>query len=248
MLLFGSLIVLLAPGATWGGDTAADAKRAAEVRKKVETTIDFSGISDPDTRFGEALDFLARVAGLTFEINEQAFKDEMIDDVAAKPLGREIPKMTGVPAEKVLRKLLARIPSSSGTTFVVRGGVVEITTGKAASPFTWEEAPQVSFAFDKRPLPDALREIADATGVNIVLDARAGDKGQTPITATVRAVGVDTAVQLLANMADLTTMPVENVLYVTTRENAKTFRAELLKLEPAKADAAKAVRAESARK
>jgi hypothetical protein len=248
MILFFAVIALLVSGAARAADTAADARRAAEVRKKLEATIDFPGLDDPDTRLGDALAVLSRVAGVSFEINEQAFKDEMIDDVSAKPLGREIPKMTGVPAEKVLRRLLARIPTSSGTTFVVRGGVVAITTRKEASPFTWEEAPEVSFAFDKRPLQDALRELADATGVNIVVDARAGDKGQSPITATVRAVGVDTAVQLLANMADLTTMPVENVLYVTTRENAKAFRAELLKLEPAKADAARAVRAEPARK
>jgi hypothetical protein len=112
--------------------------------------------------------------------------------------------------------------------------VVEITTRKAASPSSWEQAPQVSFTFEKRELKEALHEIADATGVNIVLDARAVEKGKTLVNATVRDVGVDTAVQLLANMADLTIMPVENVLYVTTRANAKALRAELLHLEPEK--------------
>jgi len=109
---------------------------------------------------------------------------------------------------------------------------VEITTRRAASPFSWNEAPQVSVAFDKRELKEALQEIADATGVNVVLDARAADKGKTPVSATMRAVAVAPAVQLLANMADLTIMslPLENVLYVTTRENAKSLRAELLQL------------------
>src|SRR5205823_4990576 len=112
------------------------------------------------------------------------------------------------------------------------------------SPFTWDQAPAVSFTFDKRELKEALQEIADATGVNIVVDSRAGEKGKTLVSATVRDVGVDTAVQLLANMADLTTMPVENVVYVTTQENAKVLRAELLHLEPEKAEEPKARKTE----
>jgi hypothetical protein len=218
------------------GDSAEDAKRAAEVRKKLAAPVEFSGIEDAELPLQEALKFVSDRFAVAFEVNEQAFRDEQIDNINEKAVGRSMPKMTNVPLETVLRRILARVQAVSGTTFVVRGGVVEITTRRAASPSTWEQAPEVSASFDKRELQAALKEIADATGVNVVLDGRATDKGKTVITATLRDVGVDTAVQLLANMADLTTMTVENVLYVTTKENAKALRAELLKLEPAKAE------------
>jgi hypothetical protein len=238
VLLLVAVVGLLPPSAARAAEspTAEQARRANEVRKKLAAPINFGGCAEPETRLEDVLTYLTKITDLTFEINEQAFKDEMIDSVLDKTMGRPIPKMNGVPTETGLRRALARIPAPSGTTFVVRGGVVEITTRRAASPLTWQEAPEVTLGFDKRPLQEALQEIADATGVNVVLDARAAEKGKTPVTATMRGVGVDTAVQLLASMADLVIQPVENVLYVTTKENAKALRAEILKLEPAKTD------------
>jgi hypothetical protein len=237
-----AVLGLLSPGAARAGDSAADAKRAAEVRKKMEAVGKFSGIEDPETKLEDALDFLGKTYAITFEINDQAFKDEMIDDVANKALGRAIPKMADASAETVLRRVLARIPAPSGATFAVRGGVVEITTRRYASPSNWRarlepseadvaapppvNVPETTVNFDKRELQEALQEIADATGVNVVLDARAKDKGKTPITATLRGVAVDTAVKVIADMADLTVVPLDTVLYVTTKENAKALHGE----------------------
>jgi hypothetical protein len=218
--------------------TAEQARRAAEVRKKLATPADFSGVQDPEAKLDDVLSYMTRIWGVRFEVNEQAFKDEMIDDILAKPIGREVPKLAKVSAESVLRRVLARIPAASGTTFVVRDGAVEITTRRYASPSLWGAGsgegatpPEVSIEFNQRPLREALQEIADATGVNILLDTGAGDKGAEPVTATMHGVGVDTVIQLLASMADLTSMPVENVLYVTTKQRAKALRADLLKLE-----------------
>jgi hypothetical protein len=240
ILLLIAVMGSLPPGAARAGDSAVEAKRAVEVRKKLAAPITFNGVDDPDAKLSEALEYLHKITDLTFEINEQAFKDEMIDDVGNKPLGRAIPKTTDVPAEKVLNRILARIPTSSGTTFVVRGGVVEIATRRYASPSLWRRVedgpqdfeaqggtifvPQTSVAFDKRDLREALQEIADAVGVNIVVDVRAQDKGKTPITATLRNADVDTVVNLLADMADLQTVLVNDVFYVTTKENAKVLR------------------------
>jgi hypothetical protein len=252
VLLLVAVVVALPPSAARAAEspTAEQARRSNEVRKKLAATVNFSGFDDPETKLDEALQHLTKLYDISFEVNDQAFRDEMIDNLADKALGKALPKMNNVTVEAVLRRILARIPSTSGATFVVRGGVMEITTRRYASPSRWGTggegeggatipAPETSIAFEKRDLKDALQEIADATGVNIVLDARAGDKGKTVVSATMRGVGVDTAVQLLANMADLTVIPVENVLYVTTKENAKALRADILKLEPAKAEAVK---------
>jgi type II secretory pathway component HofQ len=81
--------------------------------------------------------------------------------------------------------------------------------------------------FDRRPLAEALHELADQSGINVVLDARAGEKARTEVTATLSHVPVDTAVQVLADMADLKSMAIDNVIYVTSKANAKTLQREL---------------------
>jgi hypothetical protein len=103
------------------------------VSKLLDTPVEFRGFDDPDTKLGEALDYLQRAYQIPFEVNQQAFKDEMIDDVLVKPLGKEIPKMRNVSLSTVLRKVLERIPASSGTTWVIRNGTVEVTTGRYAA-------------------------------------------------------------------------------------------------------------------
>jgi hypothetical protein len=249
-LLLLATLGLIPPYAVCAAEspTAELARRAAEVRKKLASTITFNGFDDADTKFSEALAFLQKAADITFEVNEEAFRDEMVDDPNNKPLGRPIPKLGSVSAGTVLRRVLSRMPTASGTTFVVRGGVVEITTRRAASPSSWRSgqdlvpgAPEVSIAFEKRELQEALQEIADATGVNIVLDARAKDKGKAAITATLRDVAVDTVVRILANMADLEVAALDNVLCVTTKDGARGLEEEQEKRQLAAALQADAI-------
>ena len=54
-----------------------------------------------------------------------------------------------------------------------------------------------------------------------------GEKARRPITATFAHVPVDSAVQLLADMAGLRMVVVDNVLYVTSPENAKDLQAQV---------------------
>src|SRR5439155_26824057 len=69
--------------------------------------------------------------------------------------------------------------------------------------------------------------LADSTGINVILDARVAEKaGKTPVTATLNGIPLDTAVRLLADMADLKAVAIDNALYVTTKPNAETLQAE----------------------
>jgi hypothetical protein len=86
------------------------------------------------------------------------------------------------------------------------------------------QLPLVYAIFEKRPLEDALRELSELTDVSVVLDAsRAKETARLPVTATFKNVAVDTAVRLLADLAELKMVRVDNVLYVTTAENAARF-------------------------
>ena len=76
--------------------------------------------------------------------------------------------------------------------------------------------------FDKRPLGEALKKLADDTPWSLVLDARVGDKAKLEITTTLKSVPLDTAVRILADMADLQPVIMDNVIYVTTRRTPST--------------------------
>jgi hypothetical protein len=153
----------------------------------------------------------------------------------------------------VLKKILDRVPSASGATYILRRDGIEITTEAAKiaefrnpsdhAPPNPEamEAPMgspnpltlVQAEFDKRPLDEALKELADATDSNVILDVRASDKVKA-VTASLINVPLDTAVDLLANMAGLQVVSRDRVLYVTTKENAEAMHKELkARIKPA---------------
>jgi hypothetical protein len=210
------------------------AKAEPSPAERLARRLDFPGLSDPDTKLGDALDLLAKEAGLTFDVNEKAFADEQVEDVLSRPIGAVIPKMKNVSAERVLYKLLARVPAQSGATFLVRREAVEITTGQAQAAEVWSPGdqnlevgsrreprlPLVNADFERAPLSAALRDLARQSGMNVIVDARLAEKAKMPVTAHFRNAPLDTAVRTLADMADLKPFLIDNALYVTTADNA----------------------------
>jgi hypothetical protein len=123
----------------------------------------------------------------------------------------------------VLRSALSRFPSNNAT-WIVRNGMIEITTINNASPGALM---QTSFeaAFDHRPLVSAIRDLSEQTGVTILLDPNVGNKGETTVTATFgNGVPLRTAVSLLAGMTGLEMVEVTGALFVTSPENAAEMR------------------------
>jgi hypothetical protein len=220
-----ALVAAVALGWFAPGATAEEGGREP-LAAKLATRVSFPGL-DQGTPLQEALDFLASRFDLTFEINEAAFKAEGVDDVRNTPVAdRPLPKMTNVRLDTVLRKVLARVPAGSGASYLVRADGIEITTYARLTQEIWGNSyagpflPLTNATFDKRPLEDALRELADAADFTILVDAKAAEKARTPVTARLANVPLDTAVRLLADMADLKSFLVANTLYVTTKTNA----------------------------
>ena len=54
-----------------------------------------------------------------------------------------------------------------------------------------------------------------------------GEKGKFPVTASLLNVPVDSAVLILAEMAELKPVLIDRVIYVTTPENATRLRREM---------------------
>jgi hypothetical protein len=175
----------------------------------------------------EALSYLSERYEVPILVNTEAFKNDLnCTEVENQPV--KLPKMVAIRMGKVLGLLLGQVEG----IYVIRADYIEVTTAARVRAELKKEGEAktlpslVSAAFDKRPLGEALRVLEDWGDCNIVLDARTADKGKAPVTATLNNVPVETAVRLLADMADLKAVTIDNVYYVTTKENAKSLEEE----------------------
>jgi RNA polymerase sigma factor (sigma-70 family) len=216
----------------------AQPSRGMELQKCLSEPVTITGFDDPKTSLIEALDALAKIANVTFDINEKAFLAEQLNDVLKAPIAETpIPQMR-TSLQHVLKKVLSRVPSPSGATFVIRKDHIEITTQAAIRtelgmtedrpllPLVYEE-------FEEKSLAAALKTLASASGMSVVLDGQAQPDTGLKVTADFHNVPVDTAVRVLADMAGLSMVRLDNVLYVTTREKAGQLQAEQKPAAPA---------------
>lgn len=176
---------------------------------------------------------------VTFVIDEEAFREEHPDlkDLLDHQIHlRQLPSRTNV--QSLLRQALKQLPVK--TTFVIRASKVDIVpfarTGKEYM------LNQTFFAdFKERRLDQALEELSELTGVSIVVDARAKQKTQTPVTARFNDdVALQDAVRMLTDMAELKMVYLVTGIYVTTPERAQTMQKELKQIYEGEAPAATA--------
>jgi hypothetical protein len=212
---------------------AEESARGRELRHLLDQPVRFAGFEDPKTTLSEALESLAARFNLSFDINEHAFKKADIKEVHKI----EIASPNTIPAMNTrlgtaLKKVLSHV--SPSVTYIIRDDKIEITTMEAIRKEFFADRPDgplpplVAGTFEKVPLQAALRELAHAG--NIVLDIRAAKEGETAVTADLVNVPLDTAVRMLADMAGLKVVPLDNVLYVTSKDNARLLMEEQEKL------------------
>lgn len=65
------------------------------------------------------------------------------------------------------------------------------------------------------------------TGANIVLDARAKEKAKLAITADMHDVRLLAALRVLCDMCELQPVFLNNIFYITSKENAERLQREL---------------------
>jgi hypothetical protein len=210
-------------------------KQPPSMIQKLNRQVDFTGIEDARATLSDALDQISKQYDLSFEINDSAFKVEMIPEVDKLEVAqRPIPAMKKAKIDRVLRKVLSRVSphTQSGATYLVRGDHIEITTTAFQKTEIWGSyrgpfLPLLNIAFDKMPLTDAVRELAEQAEFNVVVDPRAAEKAKTPVSARLFNTPFDSALRLLCDMSDLQTVQIDNVFYVTTKENASALEARL---------------------
>lgn len=215
---------------------APEDKRPPSMIQKLSQRVNYPGLEDERTTLNDALAQISKLYGVSFDINDTAFKMDGLMEVGRTEIAqpKPVPPMKNARLDHVLRTILRRVPAPSGATYYVRGDHIEITTGTFQSQAIWgnyggPHLPLVNIVLDKSPLEDAVRELSDLTDFNIVIDTRAGERTKTPVSARFLNTPLDTALRLLTDMTDLRAVHIDNVLYVTTKENAAALEARLEK-------------------
>jgi hypothetical protein len=200
---------------------------------KLLQPIDFSGFEDVNTRLIEAMDHLGAKFGLAFRINEKAFRAEQIAEVTRFEIANPpIPPIPGTRLKVVLQALLERIPSTSGATYLIRDGYIEITTNEAARNEIWGEKakgpffPLVHTPGQDRPLQEVIDDIAVQGPLNVVVDPRVREALAIKVSVRLTNAPADTALDILSEMAGLKTVRLRNVFFITTPERAAELRKE----------------------
>jgi hypothetical protein len=187
-------------------------KRAAELREKLAMPVTVEFETGP---LKDALGFLTERYNVPIVVDTAAFETDL-SMVDVEQMHVKLAKVVGISLRTVLRRLLAQVQGD----LQIPGEMLLVVPNTRMSPESlFKHA--VDASFEKQPLAEALQELAALTGVSVVLDVSAGDKIKAPVTAIFTDVPVQTAVKILASMADLKMVPLDNVLYVTTKQKAQ---------------------------
>jgi RNA polymerase sigma factor (sigma-70 family) len=177
----------------------------------------------------DVLDFLSERYVVTFIFDNQAF--ERIGKANVADTQIRLQKMPGVTLDTILRHVLGQV----GGTVLVRSNHLEVTTTDQASvesrngvsgELSGTLPPLVNLVCEQGRLEQVLSDIARQSGRNIVLDPRVKDRERIMITVTLLNTPTDTAVRVIAEMANLKSVAMDNVLFVTTVEYASALIAD----------------------
>ena len=83
---------------------------------------------------------------------------------------------------------------------------------------------RVSVDCDGTAFGAAVKQLAADCGANIVIDPRLKEKANAAVTLKLEDVPLETAIRLLAEVADLGAVRMSNVLFITTAERAEKLR------------------------
>jgi len=192
--------------------------RARQWREKSDQTVTIE--FEPNTPLREALSHIAERYKMTIIVDTEAFKaDQNQPDVEGQPV-----KLMRLPDVKILTALRAIFEQINGD-FYTKDDVLTVV------PRSYIEGGRVfrhpvDVIFSKRPLADALSELSDLSGLSIVLDPRAQADASPAVTANFSNVPVHDAVRVLADVSGMKSVAMNNLLYVTSIQNADKLEKE----------------------
>ncbi len=243
-----------APKAALEANFAADKALAiAATGRTAATTLALdkdAGLKEKidDVTVADLLQKLGEETGTTIRLDLAYFRQAGIASPYEQKVSIAI--VRGLTVRDILEEVLDQITASVADTapktglrvkgnqiILGRGSVALMTPGRtsvgADVPQIVEEkvltevlhGPIVGIAADNLPLADFVNQLREQTGANIVVDSRVKEKLQQPVTLTLNDTRLMTALKIAGDAAELAPAVVDNVYYLTTKENA----AKLLK-------------------
>jgi RNA polymerase sigma factor (sigma-70 family) len=206
-----------------GEKKGADASSAAPVTNSLlRHWLDQPDVQEFDNNIPlkDALSSLSQTFGIPIVVDSEAFRNDAgINDILNQSV--TFSRVLGVKRRMELRLLLGQVQGD----FQLRDGVLFILPKVELAPgrVLWQP---VDASFHQIPLNVALQKLSEQAGVSVVLDIRTAEKGQVAVTADLHNAPLQDAVRILSDMAGLRSVALENILYVTTRENSAKMEAD----------------------
>ena len=201
-------------------------ERNQALRASLDRVVDIDRPINASLR--DVLEFLSDRFDLTIHVDEIAFmrRDPPLENVLETAV--KLPKLPGITIHNVLDLLLAPLSDRQKVVVIVKRGAIFITCAKSRESVMTYTGPAfleyVKLSADDQPFTEAIRELMDQTGANIVIDGRAKEQAKKLVSAQLQDAPLLTAVHVLADAVELKVVLMDNVIYVTTPENALKWK------------------------
>jgi hypothetical protein len=215
--LAAALVLVVAPTAVLAAP-AADPKAKAEspaekVAKALDEKID---VEITDQTLDNAIN----------QLKEQTKVNIVIDQVTLANMGM-VPgnmqinvKQQGIKGRQALRAVL----NQAHLGYAIIGDSVIVTTEDMAMHRQFKQ--KITVDLDKVVLETALKNLAKESAIQLLIDKKVNKEAQAQVSLQLEDVPFDTVIRLLCEDANLKPVRMGNVLYVTSKENAKELRTE----------------------
>jgi hypothetical protein len=212
-----AVVVLVAVSAALVAAPAADKAKTESPAEKVCKALDQKiDVEITDQNLDNAIN----------QLKEQTKVNIVLDQVTLANMGMVTGNMQinvkqqGVKGRQALRAVLNQVHLG----YAIIGDSVIVTTEEMAMHRQFKQ--KITVDLDKVVLETALKNLAKESAIQLLIDKKVNKEAQTQVSLQLEDVPFDTVIRLLCEDAGLKPVRMGNVLYVTTKENAKELRTE----------------------
>ncbi|HWY86845.1 MAG TPA: hypothetical protein VNX28_08980 [Gemmataceae bacterium] len=123
-----------------------------------------------------------------------------------------------------IRSAIQRMLNAYNLTYVILDDTVLITTEE--SGLNRQLRQRVSVSVANVPFSTVFRDLARNTALNLIIDPRLGREADAKVSLQLDDAALETTVRLLAEMANLKSVRLGNVLFITNESRAEKLRRE----------------------
>ena len=209
----------LSHAAVFGDPPVAVAKRQPTAAEKIRTGLDQKiTLQFNATSLNDAIDRLRTKTDLPISIDQPALLNAGINP------GDETAQLQIKAADEKAGQVLRKIVNAFRLAYILFEDTVLVTTEEMAAQRQLRQ--QVTVDLDDVPFEKAARDLARTYGINVVIDKRVRKEAAAPVSLQLENAGLETTMRLMAELVDLKSVRMGNVLFVTTEARAEKIRRE----------------------